>query len=219
MDQQPEGLPSIAKLCTSWPTTQSEAYVAGPPSPMYGQLTVVFAGTGVPHGAVCTLGLMSTSGDLDESVMEPLAAAVKVLHQSLSTAAVTCVEIELKRGPEASGPTWLYRVAEAGGQSGESVPPNVALLVRKQLPNLSARFSGRMFWPGQPETQVNGSGEVSVLALGNYGNALDDFMEALHSAELDPVVFGTGPGVDPVTTVSTFVPQAVVATRRLRLRR
>lgn len=193
--------------------------MAGPPDQAHARLTLVFSGTAVPTGAVTTLGLRAedppfTAGSL--SFLVPLCTEV---HKDMSTIECVLDHIELKRGPEEIGPTWTAPVGVAGSGTGGATPPNVATLVRKELENLSAKFSGRMYWPGPGEGSIDPSGKISSVLLGFMQPAMNVFYDGLVAQGFQPVVF-TAPGVIAASTdVSAFRVQATVATQRRRLRR
>ena len=193
--------------------------MAGPPTANEAQLTFVFSGPGIPEGGVSTLGITSADRAIDGDLLNDLVPIIGLLHDSISTTTIVMDHIEMKRGPNETGPTYEAAVANTGGQAGAACPPNVCILVRKQLPNLSAKFSGRLFWPGVSENQVDDAGTISTAALNQYNAAFDTFHGELISAGVDPAVFSNSDLVSPVTIVSDFIVQSRVATQRRRMRR
>lgn len=193
--------------------------MAGPPTRSDARLTMVFIGGSAPSKAVCTLGLHKDSGDFTNADMAPLVDAVKPMHGLLSTSSCRLDLIELKVGPEAIGPTYTANVGYLGLGLSASVPPNTAVLIRKELADISAKFAGRMYWPGMPEDKVDSSGSLDTAWVSQAQTATDAFMTDLEEAGVTPVVFGSAPGVSPVTHVSRLTVIAIAATQRRRLRR
>jgi hypothetical protein len=193
--------------------------MAGPSSANEGQITIVFGGVNIPTGAVCTLGLKSQDPDLDSDFLNPISDAVKKLHGELSTSMVLVEKIELKRGPNETGPTWEIAVNHPGHATGPTVPPNTSLLIRKELEDVSAKFSGRMFWPGAAENQVDDRGIISEAYMGYISAALGTFRADLELAGLSPIVFHGPKLAQAWSTVWSFSCQSRVATQRRRLRR
>lgn len=128
------------------------------------------------------------------------------------------VEIAIKQGPVASGPTWTIPVGTWGQDNGDSVPANTSFLIRKAIAGTSNRFAGRMFWPGPRENKIDAGG---VLVAGEYIDmqvALDEWVDDLDTVVNGyPLVFPSDGGSS--TQVWKLDLQGKVATQRRRLRR
>lgn len=128
------------------------------------------------------------------------------------------VEIAIKQGPVATGPTWTIPVGTYGQDNGDSVPANTSFLIRKALSGTSNRFAGRMFWPGPRENKIDAAG---VLVAGEYVDmqvALDEWVDDLDSIVSGyPLVFPSNGGSS--ARVWKLDLQGKVATQRRRLRR
>jgi hypothetical protein len=193
--------------------------MAGPPDAEHGRLTMVFSGAGIPNGAVTTIGVRKGSGDIVNADLVPLAAAAKTLHGQIASNTVNLQHIELKRGPDAIGPTWTEVVNQPGAGNQAAAPPNVAILIRKELNDLSAKFSGRMYWPGAQEPDVNEAGNLTPTYQTGIQNALNAFQVAVRAAGFELVVFHEAGGIDLSGEVVRLALQNRVATQRRRLRR
>lgn len=115
-------------------------------------------------------------------------------------------------------------VGVAGGEDGNLVAPNVALLVRKVVPGRGRRRQGRMFWPGV--VFQGGISETGTLLGGNQAafQAAFDAWYAAISTDLstDMVILqnseGETPPITPPPPVASLFVEAKVASQRRRLR-
>lgn len=187
--------------------------MAGPPSSAFTELSIVFGGASSPNGAVVTLGLSGAPGgtwtaeDVTDSVRDRLLGLI--------TASSTIVECRFKVGPVATGPTYIVPIGTSGTASGFASSPQTALLVRKQVPNMSQRFSGRMYFPAPTGNWINTSGEI--VTPGTPTEIIDNWFADLLALEADPVVFSSVSS-DP-RPVNALVLMSRVATQRRRVRR
>jgi hypothetical protein len=194
--------------------------VAGPSSPAQAQLTMVFAGSGIPTGAVCTLGITK---DEDSLTLEDLVALADLMKPcQLAASCGTCIlsYIDMKLGPNETGATYTTSVNQPGGFTSNQAPPNVCTIVEKQIANLSSRFSGRMFWPGPPEGDITEAGRLGTPLQQGIQTAWTGFQFGAANLGITPVVFSRSPA-HPATfsLVESFQVQSTVATQRHRLRR
>lgn len=191
----------------------------GPASAQQAQLTAVFYGPGVPNGAVCTCGLMSTEGDITAETANSLVGPWGAWHSAAASQDVGLGHIEVKVGPEASGPTYTAEVQLPGSINSPSAGPNVAMLIRKQVSGVSARYSGRMYWPGIPESLTTFGGAIAPSSVTSLQNSADELMNALSGLNLLVVVFSKLEQGGQPLIVNRLVVQGTTATQRLRLRR
>lgn len=191
--------------------------MAGPPTASWGELSFVFSGTNQPTGAVATIGVNDpATGFTDPAWQNELVDAATDLVQLTCNTSTTLARIDVKVGPVATGPTYSIPVNEAGAQTGSSLGPQVAMLVRKVIPDVSTRLSGRLFWPGLTTGNVNAQGQILPTALAAYQSAWTDFYGALVLLTSQPAVFNETS--DP-REVDAFTVQPQVATQRRRNRR
>lgn len=193
--------------------------MAGPPTLADGQVTVVFGGSAVPTGAVCTIGLQNTLGEFPSNALNTIAPLIEAFHGKAAVNTCSISRFELKIGPEATGPTYTQASVKAGEGVSQGVAPNTATLIRKELFGLSGRFAGRMYWPATPEDQVGVDGLVGGAYLSIVQTAADTLLSSLTTAGYEPAVFSSSVLIPPVQMVERFSVQSRVATQRRRLRR
>lgn len=186
--------------------------MAGPPTAAFTQVTAVYTGLAVPDGAMTTLGLTGyVGGPWDAG---DVAAVLEDGLTSLITTDLQIVEFRFKRGPEATGPTFVQPSGAVGNISGYPNQPQVCTLVRKQVDGVSGRFGGRMYAPATPTAWTAKNGVVTPAA--STVTALNTMYADLVSVGAQPVVFSTL-GSDP-RQVTGFAIQGKVATQRRRIR-
>jgi len=140
-------------------------------------------------------------------------------------ATVTWADVLVKFGPLATGSAAVQGVAHAiGAGGGEAYAPNTALLVTKNTSLGGKRGKGRMFVPGLSEGDVANNGIVLAGPLAGFQTSWNAALTQLQSLTLLPMLLhsydpalGQSPQVP--TEVTSFVPQALIATQRQRLRR
>lgn len=184
----------------------------------FGQLTYVFSGPSLPFGAVSTIGvdLQGYPGIDAEAADDAYLAFQNSLLQSMSST-VRLARVELKRGPNATGPTTISGGESVGAQSGAVSPPGVALLVHKNTAIGGRQGRGRMFLPGVVEAAVNEAGQLADLfRIDLQGNA-NEYAGAMNAANL-PLQLLHGDAMAP-TDIINMTADTRVATQRQRLRR
>jgi len=185
-----------------------------------GRLMMIFGGSALPTGAVCTLGLVTTKPGFEDSDLELIKTQMVAVHQASSCEEVALRTIDLKVGPEETGPTRSIVVNSNGGQGSGAVPPHTCVLVQKKLANKSARFAGRLFWPGAKEAYVGSSGLLQDTYITGMQEKWNALKVALDAAELFPSVFHPAATVpEEATQIAQFQVATTVATQRRRLRR
>lgn len=110
-----------------------------------------------------------------------------------------------------------------GGSSFAPVPPNVALLVRKNTVGRGRRRQGRMFLPALLDDEdVGGDGAIDPTRLAAIQTALTSFLTAVQTDMYAMVILqnseGETPPVDPPPEVTALLAQPVAASQRRRLR-
>jgi hypothetical protein len=181
---------------------------------------MVFSGSGMPTGGVCTLGVTKDEGALTSDDLVALADLMKPAQLAASCATCVLSHIEMKLGPNATGPTYFHSVNQPGGFSSNQAPPNVCTIIEKQLANMSARFSGRMFWPGPPEGDITEAGRLGGPLQQGIQTAWTGFQYGAANLGITAVVFSRSPAHPAdFSLVESFQVQSTVATQRHRLRR
>lgn len=187
----------------------------------YAQVNFRYDGPGVPTGAEWTLGL-----DISELIGTPLALAESIgaiyetVNFDASTAGdVDLVEVQVKYGPDATGPSAIASV-EVGGAGAAGAPSNVAYLVRKVTEIGGRAGRGRLYFPGVVEAQVGSDGALDGTWLANFQIAWNNFVTELGEISVTPVLLhGAGSPLSTPTPIVEMIVDAKVATQRRRLRR
>lgn len=189
--------------------------MAGPPSAAFSEIRFLFSGSSIPTGgAQCAFGAGAVSVATD--VLDAAEAFWEGM-QDYTVTGITLDSIDLKVGPEATGPTISRPIGQAGTTGSNGVSPNTALLIRKAVGGVSGRFAGRVFWPGMPESELFENGSWSTALLTGIGTVCDAFYTALETETSGAYIFPASLS-DP-RHVTALEPQARAATQRRRLRR
>lgn len=182
----------------------------------YGRLAWIMSGEGLPFGGVTTCGLdVRLVEDTFPGVMSSIGTAAQTTFQAICTNDIRLDRVELKLGPDATGPTYVFESGVTGGGTGDSVPPNTSLLVTEVVGGVSGRLNGRMFWPGFDRANINLNGTVDNI--GDYEDVFDDFAAILSTLSVYPVVLTSLP--EGPRAVSRYNVSSRAATQRQRLRR
>lgn len=104
-----------------------------------------------------------------------------------------------------------------GVQGGDAISPQVALLVSKTSGLAGRQNRGRMYIPGQSETNVDGAGVVLPTFRTTAQNAVDVLLGDLDTLETPMVILHVDPADTP-TPVTALTVRNKVATQRRRLR-
>lgn len=196
--------------------------MAGPFNNKQAVLSLHFTGAALPYGAVTTFGFRDQNDAAIDgaAIIDDIATAAEALHQLISAGDVWLDHVELKVGPVDSGPTHSAAVNVEGEQGDHPDSPNVAYLFRKRVSGMSGKYGGRSYYPGVSEGNTTAGGSVAPAAVTSYQSAMDNFLLALETVDLIPVVFSTDPDPSGVARdVVAVTLQPKVATQRRRLRR
>lgn len=186
----------------------------------FGQVNLKFAGAALPHGAQVTWGFLNTMEGSPSQVAEAIKSAISgATVMAILTSQVQIASILVKLGPNETGPSIEVAGNLVGGASSPPTTPNTALLVRKNTAAGGHSGSGRMFWPGWVEPNVEPNGTIAQEALTSAQNIFDDLLEGLATAELGMTLLHTSQtnSLGPLPVASLKV-QGVAATQRRRMR-
>lgn len=186
----------------------------------YAQVNLQFTGPSAPTGAEMTFGFDVNVAFPPASYAESVAD--KYVEHILPhiTDGLTLTGALCKFGPNDTGPSAEFGVVESGTSATPSVPPNVALLIRKATAAGGRAGRGRAYQPGIAEGNVDASGVVDPADLAVYQTDWDAFHAALVADGIIPVVLhGAGSPISIPSEVTSFNVAGVVATQRRRLRR
>lgn len=189
----------------------------GPKLPSQALLTFDFGGVGLPFPATPSIGLVGDALQyLEPTWQATVVQASTDLVQLTCTSTVTLNEVRVKIGPEELGPTLTLPVGEPGAEGANQTPPQVALLIRKEVIGITTRRMGRMFWPGVSDGNVDAAGLLDPTARADYSNAFADWQAAVCGSELQLCLFDE---TSDVRIVNSIPVQPRVSTQRRRLRR
>lgn len=182
----------------------------------YGRLAWVMSGEALPFGAVTTCGLdVRIVEDPFPDVMTAIGTAAQTVFQAVCTNDARLDRVELKLGPDATGPTYVFESGVNGSGTGDSVPPNTSLLVTEVVGGVSGRLNGRMFWPAFDAGNLNLNGTVD--GIGDYEDVFDAFAATLSTLSIFRVVLTNLP--EGPRAVTRYAVSSRAATQRQRLRR
>lgn len=190
-----------------------------------GRITWSFSGDGLPYGASTSLEFKRSEDWFAEgwwtNFKPVLRDAARDMHQLIASSPCVLDTVEVKLGPEETGPSFGIPLAMPGATGAESCPPSVSMLIKKRVPLISGRYAGRMFYPGISEGNVSSAGTIPTPALGPYQTAVDNFFEAITGLEDYGVIcYVLSDGGDVADRyVDQLDVQLKVATQRRRLRR
>jgi len=188
----------------------------------YAQANILFGGSSLPTNAEVTMGLNvgTFAGDPTDAANAIIAGIATSALEDLWAITVQLTGVRVKFGPDETGPTGEASAAVDGDAGGAASPPNVALLVQK-VTSLGGRAGrGRQYWPGFPETQVDGAGNIDGSFLAVAQGVFDDWHAKLITDDLEPVLLhGADSPISLPTAITSLVVAPVIATQRRRLRR
>lgn len=188
--------------------------MAPPPNSAFAQVTLEFAGSGVPDGAFTTFGV---AWDDDP---QPVRDAVDTLWEDFLADSysndLALIRVAFKIGPSDLGPTYEFAGPGPGNSATESGPPNTAVLVKKTALGTTNRKGGRMYWPPVTEGAMISGGILAAGTQGNFDDGLLAMRNDLIAANMDPVVFHEDGSIP--TPIAEFLCQRKLATQRRRLR-
>lgn len=187
------------------------------PSDVYGRLIWNFDPQGSAPPVQCTQDLVVAAAGDPATFLATIADEMATLHEAVASINCTLDSADLKIGPENIGPTFSVSIGQTGNQGTSIVPPNTALLVRKEISTVSARYAGRLFYPGIPETILTLGGNIDPAGVDQFQDAFDVFFAALDTLEAPPVVLSRESS--DARFVDGYRVQTKVATQRRRLRR
>lgn len=192
--------------------------MAEPVNPTQSVIACVFTGEGVPFGAITTLGVSTPPGGWtdDPDLLPALGVLFGDFHQTVSSSAVRLLELRIKRGPSATGPTFTQPVSRLGDSSSSPAAANNAYLIKKEVSSVSGRFAGRMFWPGVAEQFVDGAGNVSGSMVEAVNLACDELYQEMWELDLPSQVLSGTSDSRPITRLRC---DGRIATQRRRMRR
>lgn len=178
----------------------------------------MFVGSAVPRNAQIAIGLDNGTPLTATALAEVVRDAWVDNVMPLLSETITLANVKVKLGPNATGAEVTIGVGEPGGEAAaEPLPPNVAILVRKNTALGGHVGSGRMFIPGIPEDVTTGGGQLVPASLAAFQGALAGFLDALFDGDASMVLLHTGADVPNI--VDNLAVQQLMATQKRRIRR
>lgn len=188
--------------------------------------------TGDPEPMFSYMGYQTTEDvtEIDAARVNAAQAAFWTVAQAQMTATYTVGPSHCLIGQDGGPPLQVSgtAISAVGSASGDSLPNNTAMLVKKVGVLAGRRNRGRMFIPGVPESISNSVGILTTLGVSDWQANIDEFLQggsipdALFggdtSVSTQPCIFhSTG---DPTPAIiGQLVVSNLVATQRRRLRR
>lgn len=183
----------------------------------YGQFNFRFGGSACPLGAEVTMGFSNpTHASAAACAASGLAEFVGEIMPVL-TDDVTLVSVLCKLGPNEDGPSAEVASGAAGGISGNTTSPNVAILVHKLTAHGGRHGRGRMYLPGLGEGTVDNGGNIASGSVSDYNAALLGFLGGLDDDDVSAVLLHSD-ATTPYPIIG-LTADGRAATQRRRLRR
>lgn len=193
----------------------------------FAQVTVPLANTALGRAAAVTYGVEINGVNIG---VDPnaLAGVIQELFVagpgSIMDSGVVIgpTTISIGTGVEGENLGGLAATSSSGNQDFASVPPNVAVLVRKSTARGGRRGRGRFYFPWfVAEGNVNEGGFLSGPAIAATDNVMVEWLNEQDDADLQMVILhnSEGPGSTTPDRITALTTQVQVATQQRRLGR
>ena len=191
-------------------------------TPDQAQVVYHFRIAGDPEDMLSTIGVDRGAAvawtDADLSDLFDNYASTVLPHQSVH---YTLVQVDVEVGEIGGKSTRSFVGSEDGGDSGDCLLQNAALLVHKITASVGRGKNGRMYLPGVPAHQANLIGQLDATYVANVNDSLSDWYTTFSTLSVPtaPAVnHGEASPLAPSQGVSLLVLDPLVATQRRRLR-
>lgn len=194
----------------------------------FGEATLKFSLAGNPRPKFVTMGIGNRVGGelvLADDVYAAATAAGSILDAENELFVGWTFDGVIATQYLPSGPVVSEHLEPVVGEAtGQTLPPNVAVLVQKRTAEGGRRNRGRMYLPpyGFSEGVIDQAGAIDSTELAGLQAKLDAFLVALEANDAPMVIlhWSEVPDSDLVpTTVTSLQAVSTVATQRRRLRR
>lgn len=194
------------------------------------QALIRFRLTGDPQEMAITLGVGQAGADQTaEEEAANIAGAVTAAGSILGSPSEyytqwTFVGVTTRKQTATGFEVGEEVVNAAGTATGDTLPVNTSMLVKKVTALGGRHNRGRCYMPlvGLDESDIDDNGMIASGELTSQQGRWDTFFDELVAADVVPCLFHypyTGTPEPPETNLTGFVVQAQVATQRRRLRR
>lgn len=201
----------------------------------FAQVTHVFGGGSCPRGAVVTYGIEHSGIVTPAFVADAAGDAWDAEMLTSQVATCTHVSVEVKFGPDDTGPSASNSRGTIGTAGGAGASPQVAFLAQKSTALGGRRGRGRLFIPGVAEGAVDVSGVVAGASFTQLAGDLTSFLASLDTKGIPMVLLHDPPtewvlvagqprrvpvaGSVPVPTpVTSLDASSTISTQRRRVR-
>jgi hypothetical protein len=185
----------------------------------FAEVSFVWVGTGLPTGAMCSFGIENDT-DAPAATIADVARTHYDTHiQPVCPVDITLLEVQAKKGPNATGADATLNAGLVGGGDITPVIPNMAALVKKNTNLGGRRGRGRMYLPFVTEGMHTSGGVLDPAAVTNLTDQMEDFRNAMETSALPLVLLHADQINFAPTTITSLAAQGVAATQRRRLRR
>lgn len=133
------------------------------------------------------------------------------------SAALTLDRVDVKFGPDDTGPSGTAAGGLNGGIAGNVTPANLTSLIQKQTLLGGRRGRGRVYMPGVPEANTQPNGNLTVAYQGALAGSWNQFRLDMEASDL-PLFLLHSDATTP-TEIQLFSVDIRPATQRRRLRR
>jgi len=127
----------------------------------YGQINLRFSGSATVRLIETTFGFKNDASETPLNIAGFVASNWHTNLRSQTMTSYTLDTVHVKMGPDDTGPFLDYTVAEAGTQSGATLPPNVSFLIKKSTVHGGRKGRGRMYYPALGEGFVDNNGDLA----------------------------------------------------------
>lgn len=188
------------------------------------QATMIWSVSGSVSDKVCTLGL--TDGDVGgrtpsqcaEDVYESVRVAGSLWIASGSYNEWTFQGVSAFQMTEDGPIVGEFMDSDAGTASGEAIPTNCAILVKKNTALGGRKNRGRFYWPPYhlSSSNVTSAGVIEDVELSAFQDIWDTFYDELVSRDWAPTLFHSD--ATTPTGITGFSVESRLATQRRRMR-
>lgn len=186
----------------------------------FAQVNLKLSGVALPQGAQLTFGI---STQVVTEIAEMANIVIGAIQETgilnpLSNA-LACRSVLIKKGPNRDGPAGEFPCNELGLATGDSLPPNVSMLVKKSTAAGGRMNQGRFFVPGAPEAHATSGGQLSGAFVTDMQNRWTAFHTELEEADMPMILLhSSDAGGDSPRLITSLSVQSLLATQRRRLR-
>lgn len=184
----------------------------------FGEATFVYEGPGLRYPAANVLGFVDGAALSATGYAVNFEALWTTNVMPELTADIELVRVDVKLGPNATGPSGSAASGTPGGSAVAGSPSNLAYLVTKLTAAGGRRGKGRMYLPGVAEAQVGPDGDLSNAKQDDITAALELVRTASETANHPLVVLSSDGAFSPLA-ITEMRCEAIAATQRRRMRR